>query len=186
MALQVVPKSAYIRALFVANPALLPVFDYLVTWARNAEIIKTDDLSGTGYLSAPEFYAVVLKGLEMLGRLPEVAEVKLHGIEELPELFEQLLGKVKNLPVDQLVGIGQTVVDFFRWCSELRGKKGNGRFVWPGWVGPNEVTIIPAVLTGVLSSKAEKTVLCFAFHRSAALGLDEVILKFWAGKAADR
>ena len=176
MALQVVRKSAFIRALFVAKPALLPVFDYLVTWARNAEIIKTD-LSGAGYLTAPEFYAVVLKGLEKLGHLPEVGDIKLLSIEELPQLFEQLLSKVKQLPVDELVSIGQIIMDFFRWCSELRGKTGNGRFVWPEKVCPNEVTIIPAVLTGVLASKAEKTVLCLAFHRSATLGLYEVILK---------
>ena len=186
MGFQVIRKNSYIQALFRNKPVLLPIFHYLVTWARNAEIIKTD-LSGAGYLAATEFYAVVLKGLEKLGHLPEVGDIKLLSIEELPQLFEQLLSKVKQLPVDELVSIGQIIMDFFRWCSELRGKTGNGRFVWPEKVCPNEVTIIPAVLTGVLSSKAEKTVLCFAFHRSAALGLDEVILKlFWAGKAADR
>ena len=178
MGFQVFRKNSYIQALFRNKPALLPIFHYLVTWARTAEIIKSDDLINTGYLTAPEFYAFVLKGLKSLGHLPKVehSDIKFYGIEEVPQLFEQLLGEIKMLPVDELVQIGQTVMDFFKWCSELRGKTGRGKFVWPLLVGPDEVTFFPAGLAGSLSSKAEKTVLCFAFHRSAAAGLDEVFV----------
>ena len=47
-ALQVIRKTAYIQALFIAEPALLPVVHYLVTWARKAEVIKSDETDGIG------------------------------------------------------------------------------------------------------------------------------------------
>ena len=151
-----------------------------MTWGRNSEIIRQDGLADCGYLTAPEFYALVLKGLGARGRLPEVAlsDLKFYPIEEVPGLFERLFSRIKQLSDDEFVDFGQTIMGFFKWCSSLRRKKGSGSFEWPEFV-KSEVrskVVFRAGITADLAAKAEKMIFNFAFNRSAVAGLDSVCL----------
>jgi len=52
-------KTAYLHALYLAEPILLPVFSFLVTWARNNGIVKLEP-KDSALMATAEFYAFVL------------------------------------------------------------------------------------------------------------------------------
>lgn len=64
-------KTAYLHALYLAQPALLPVFAFLVTWARTTGIVKSEP-KDSALMPTAEFYAFVLAVLS--SELPAVAK----------------------------------------------------------------------------------------------------------------
>ena len=64
-------KTAYLHALYLAQPTLLPVFAFLVTWARGCGIVKSEP-KDTALMATAEFYAFVLAVLS--SELPDVAK----------------------------------------------------------------------------------------------------------------
>jgi hypothetical protein len=114
-------KTSYIHALYRKNPVFLPVFSFLVTWARNAGIVKYNP-EDSALMPTAEFYAFILKMLSDED-LPEIEreEFVLLKTEDLQTFFDDIFDRVKKSNKDILfIDIGQLILKFFRKASVLQ------------------------------------------------------------------
>jgi len=64
-------KTAYLHALYLAKPVLLPVFSFLLTWARSNGFVKSEP-KDSALMATAEFYAFFL--LVLSTELPTIGE----------------------------------------------------------------------------------------------------------------
>jgi hypothetical protein len=157
-------KTAYLHALYLAKPVLLPVFSFLVVWARNAAILKTDP-KDSFLMPTAEFYAFILAMLSDSVPLILPRDFKRCAIEDLPDLFDYLFDYVKACQVREVIDIGRLTLDFFRKASVLSGRF---TYTWPEEVSPGNRTIsFDESAVKFLAGECEKALLKLTFHRSA-------------------
>ena len=164
-------KTAYLHALYLVKPTLLPVFSFLVVWARNAGILKTDP-KDSFLMPTAEFYAFVLAMLSQAVPTTLSEDFQRYPIDDLPQLFDYLFDYVKRITVREVIDVGHLVLTFFRNASSLTRRI---TYTWPEEVfGENRTISFDEPTVKFLSVECEKALVKLTFHRSSRTLLFQV------------
>jgi hypothetical protein len=168
-------KTAYLHTLYLNYPVLLPVFSYLVAWARTAGIVKSDP-KDSATIPTAEFYAFILKMLSGSWASIEKQDFVLYPIERLQVLFDFIYDNVKTCNEKAFFKVGEMVLKFFRNASNLQGRM---TYEWPEKIsGSNRIISFEAATVKVIAGECEKALQNLYVYRSARMLLCHVSFFF--------
>ena len=164
-------KTAYLHALFYNSPILLPVFSFLVAWARTAGIIKSDP-KDSAIIPTAEFYAFVLQMLSEDLPVIQNQDVVLITIENVQPLFDEIFDNVKICDANVFLNVGKLTLQFFRKASYLQGRM---HYEWPEEItGNNRIISFENDTVKAIAGECEKALKSLTIYRSARMLLCQV------------